>query len=62
MSTRRTIGIVTAIAGVAISLGHILLAVFTRIPERYHGHETIVFFGFALAVVGLLLISVGKQK
>ena len=62
MSTKRTIGIVTAIAGVAISLGHILLAVFTRIPERYHGHDGIVIFGFALAVIGLLLLSGGKQK
>lgn len=62
MSTRRIVGIVTGIAGVVISVGHILLAFFTRIPERYHGHEGIVIFGFALAVIGLLLLSGGNRN
>ncbi len=62
MSTRRVVGIVTAVAGVAISIGHLVFGIFDRIPEKYHSHQAIVATGFALAIGGLLLLGTGKQR
>ena len=62
MSTRRITGIVAGVAGVAISVGHIVMALVDDKPERYHGHEVIVLIGFALALAGLLLIGTDKQR
>lgn len=62
MNIRRTVGIVTAFVGLAISFGHILLASFGTIffgatAEKYHGHELTVAIGIVLALVGLLLLG-----
>jgi len=67
MSTRRTIGIVAAVVGLAISFGHIILAffgtvLFSAIPEKYHGHELIVAIGIVLALGGLLLLGNDNQE
>jgi drug/metabolite transporter (DMT)-like permease len=62
MRTRRTIGIVAALVGLAISLGHIILAFFSSTPERYHGHEVIVTIGIVLALGGVLLIGTDRQE
>ena len=62
MSTRRITGIVSGITGVAISVGHIALALLDNTPERYHGHEVIVLIGFVLALAGLMLIGTDKQR
>ena len=51
-----------AIVGVAISIGHIVFAIFDRIPEKYHSHQAIIVIGFALAVGGLLLLGTKKQR
>lgn len=57
MSTRRIIGIVMGVTGALISLGHLILMVFTNLLERYHGFETWVAIGFFLAVIGIILIG-----
>jgi len=62
MKTRRIVGGVTAIVGVAISVGHVLLAFFDSTPERYHTHLALVALGFALALGGLLLLGTAKQR
>jgi drug/metabolite transporter (DMT)-like permease len=62
MSIRRVIGIVTAFAGVAISIGHLVFGIFDRIPEKYHSHQAIVVTGFALAIGGLLLLGTDKRR
>lgn len=62
MSTRRTIGIVAAMVGLAISVGHILLAFVSTTPERHHGHGVIVAIGIVLAIGGLLLLGTDKQQ
>lgn len=61
MTTRRTIGIAAAIVGVAISVGHILLAFVSTTPERYHGHGVIVAIGIVLALGGLLLLGSDRE-
>lgn len=53
LSNRRIIGLITAIVGVAISIGHLVFGLFDRVPEKYHGHEVIVGLGFGLAIVGI---------
>jgi len=62
MSTRRIVGIVLAIVGVAITIGHLVFAIFDRIPEKYHSHQAIVVIGFALTIGGLLLLGTNKQR
>ncbi len=62
MITRRIAGIVTGAVGVLISVGHLVAVLFSNAPERYHGHETIVAIGFALTVLGLLLIGADKRQ
>lgn len=62
MSTRRTIGIVAAVIGLVISIGHILLAFISRTPEKHHGHEVIVTIGIVLALGGLLLLGTERQQ
>jgi len=62
MKTRRIVGGVAAIVGVAISIGHLVFALFDSIPEKYHTHQAIVAIGFALAIGGLLLLGTPKQR
>ena len=62
MSTRRVVGIVLAIVGIAITIGHLVFAIFDRIPEKYHSHQAIVVIGFALTIGGLLLLGTDKQR
>ena len=59
---RRIIGIVTGFAGIIISLGHLVLALVSSTPERTHGHEVVVAIGFALAVVGILLLGTDRRR
>ncbi len=53
MNKRRFIGIVLALTGIVVSIGHLI----SRTPERYHGHELLVVIGLALTVIGILLLS-----
>lgn len=62
MRTRRIVGVVAATVGVAITIGHLVFAIFDRIPEKYHSHQAIVAIGFALAIGGLLLLGTRKQR
>lgn len=62
ISTKQVVGIGLAIVGLVISIGHLVFAIFDRIPEKYHSHQAIVGLGFALAIVGLLLLGTAKQR
>jgi hypothetical protein len=62
MSTRQVVGIVLAVVGLAISIGHLVFAIFDRIPEKYHSHQAIVVIGFALVIGGLLLLGTDKRR
>lgn len=61
MNTRRIVGFVAAIVGVAITIGHLVFAIFDRIPEKYHSHQAIVAIGFTLAIGGLLLLGTKRR-
>ncbi len=62
MSTRRIAGIVRGVGGVLISIWHLVAVLFSDAPERDHQHEAIVLVGFALAVLGLLIIGTGRRQ
>lgn len=62
MNTRRIVGVIIASVGIAISIGHLVFAIFDRIPEKYHSHTWIVVIGFALGIGGLLLLGTDKQR
>ena len=62
INTKQVVGIGLAIVGLVISIGHLVFAIFDRIPEKYHSHQVIVGLGFALAIVGLLLLGTAKQR
>ncbi len=62
MSTRRIVGIVISLTGIIISVGHLVLAIFSRTAERDHSHEGIVFAGLALTLVGLLMLADDKRR
>ena len=62
MRTRHIVGAVAAIVGVAISIGHLVFAIFDRVPEKYHSHDAIVVIGFALAIGGLLLLGTKRRS
>lgn len=47
---------VLAVAGVLLSIGHLVWMAVRGINEPYHGFGTWVLLGLALAVVGLLLL------
>jgi len=53
-------GVVTAAVGVIISIGHLVFGLFDSVPEQYHSHDAIIVLGFALGIVGLLLLITKK--
>lgn len=56
MKTRNIIGVVLGVAGVLISIGHLVLMMIFQTREPYHGLGTWVMLGLGLIVVGLFLI------
>ncbi len=62
MTLRQEIGITLALTGILINLGHLALFFFSAQPEKYHGHELIIGFGFVLALVGVALMIDKKQE
>ena len=56
------VGIVLALVGVTISIGHLVFGIFDRVPEKYHSHQAIVAIGFASAIGGLLLLGTNKRR
>ena len=62
MSTRRIIGVVTAVIGALISVGHLVLMVFTDLVRKYHGYETWIGIGFILSVAGIIVIGSDRKE
>lgn len=61
MRTRQKLGVVLGAAGVAISIGHLVLMAIFNTREPYHGFTTWVMLGLGLAVVGIFLLSTKKH-
>lgn len=61
-TTRQVIGVVTAVSGVALSMIHLSLMIFTDLPRTSHNNELWVAIGFILAVGGLVLLKTGKKR
>jgi hypothetical protein len=62
MKTRRIVGGVAAIVGLAISIGQLVYAFFDSDSEKYHTHLALVALGFGLAIGGLLLLGTAKRR
>jgi len=50
------------VSGVLTSIGHLVAVLFPDAPERNQQDEAIVLVGFALAVLGLLLIGKDRRQ
>lgn len=61
MRTRQKLGGVLGAAGVAISIGHLVLMAIFNTREPYHGFTTWVMLGLGLSVVGIFLLSSKKH-
>ena len=61
MTGKQKVGVVLAVAGVILSVGH-LVVMMTGRWEPYHGLTTWVMLGLALTVIGLLLLAKKEQR
>jgi hypothetical protein len=62
VKTRQVIAVVTAVSGVAISIVHLSLMIFTELPRRYHNNELWVAIGIALALGGIVLLKTDTKR
>ncbi len=62
MRPKQRIGIVFGVAGVVISIGHLVLMMVFQTREPYHGFGTWVMLGLGLTVVGLLLLRKNEPQ
>lgn len=62
MKPRQIVGIVLGVAGIVISIGHLVLMMIFRTSEPYHGFGTWMMLGLALAVVGILLLRKNEPQ
>ena len=56
MTRKQKVGVVLAVAGVILSVGHLVVMMTDR-WEPYHGLTTWVMLGLALTAFGLLLLA-----
>lgn len=61
-TTRQVIGVVTAVTGVALSIFHLILMIFTDLPRRYHNNELWIAIGLGLALGGIILLKTHKKR
>jgi len=62
MRPRQIVGIVLGVAGVVISIGHLVLMMVFQTRESYHGFGTWVMLGLVLTVAGILLIRKNEPR
>ncbi|MEO8434607.1 MAG: hypothetical protein ABI596_06905 [Pyrinomonadaceae bacterium] len=60
MKPRQIVGIVLGVAGVVISIGHLVWMMLFKTREPYHGFGTWVMLGIGLVVVGIFLSRTKK--
>lgn len=62
MSKRRITGIVMALIGLLMTMGHFVLEGLSNVPERYHGHTWVVAIGVVLMLGGFILLTGSKER
>lgn len=62
MSSRRIVGILVAVIGLLLTIGHFVLQGLSSVPERYHGHTWVVAVGVMLMLIGFFMITGGKER
>jgi len=62
MSKRRIVGILVALMGLVLTIGHFVLQGLSNVPERYHGHTSVVAVGVMLMLIGFFMLTAGKQR
>ena len=62
MSKRRIVGILVALMGLVLTIGHFVLQGLSNVPERYHGHTGVVAVGVGLMLIGFILLAGGKER
>ena len=56
ITLRQQLGIMLGLIGTLFNIAHFVSIFFSDKPEKYHGHELVVVFGTALALIGLVLM------
>lgn len=62
MSKRRITGIVVGLLGLLLTMGHFVLQGLSSVPERYHGHTSVVAAGVMLMLIGFFMLAVGRER
>ena len=62
MSKRRIVGILVALMGLVLTIGHFVLQGLSNVPERYHGHTSVVAVGVMLMLIGFFMLTAGKER
>lgn len=62
MSKRRTVGILVALLGLVLTIGHFVLQGLSSVPERYHRHTSVVAVGVMLMLIGFFMLTAGKER
>jgi multisubunit Na+/H+ antiporter MnhG subunit len=62
MSRRRIVGILVALMGLVLTIGHFVLQGLSNVPERYHGHTSVVAVGVMLMLIGFFMLTAGKER
>lgn len=62
MSKRRIIGTLVGLLGLILTIGHFVLQGLSNVPERYHGHMSVVAVGVMLMLIGFFMLTVGRER
>jgi len=62
MKSRHIVGILVALLGLLLTIGHFVLQGLSSVPERYHGHTSVVAVGVMLMLIGFFMITAGRDR
>ena len=61
MTKRRITGTLVGLLGLVLTIGHFVLQGLSNVPERYHGHTSVVAVGVVLMLIGFFILTAGKK-
>ena len=62
MTRRRITGTIVGLIGLVLTMGHFVLESLSNVPERYHGHTSVVAVGVMLMLIGFFMLAAGKER